>query len=123
MLFAPLIFLSSLAWTTSAYGFHKRATTPAMKPPKDMLPPSKDPFYKAPPGYKEVAPGTVLRVRSAPGLAKAANITTAYNILYRTTDSNYKPSWAVTTLYVPPAAALNASAKGTKLLSYQVPCA
>ncbi len=38
-----------------------------------------------------------------------------WNILYATTDSQYKPSWAVTTFYVP------SKPNGTALLSYQVP--
>lgn len=80
------------------------------------LPPSQDPWYTAPDGFERAAPGTVLRIRSAPGnlTAISANCSDTFNILYRTTDSQYKPTWAVTTLFVPasPVAAL---------LSYQLP--
>lgn len=93
------------------------------------LPPSEDPFYTAPPGYKHAAPGEILRVRSALGLTKVVpNCMAAYNILYRTTDSNYKPAWAVTTLLVPQTNSLNSTtnkttvAPGSTLLSYQVSC-
>lgn len=41
-----------------------------------------------------------------------------YNILYRTTDSQYKPTWAVTTLLIPNNTQYNSS---DKLLSYQIP--
>ncbi|KAL4757118.1 secretory lipase-domain-containing protein [Aspergillus foveolatus] len=50
------------------------------------LPPSQDPWYPAP------------EASSLP-LGKMHRI---YNILYRTSDSFDKPSWAVTTLLVPP---------------------
>ena len=70
-----LLTLSYMLWITSAV---TASTSP--------LPPSKDPFYTAPDGYQNAAPGAVLRVRSAQGLAKVIdNCTTAYNILYRTT--------------------------------------
>jgi hypothetical protein len=45
------------------------------------------------------------------------NCSAAYNILYRTTNSRYKPSWAVTTVFVPSSASLPRKS----LLSYQVP--
>nr|POE86454.1 lipase a [Quercus suber] len=81
------------------------------------IPPSQDPWYTAPDGFEMAAPGAILRLRTAIG-----NLTTvfnqssaAYNILYRTIDARYRPSWAVTTLFVP------RSGDGTALLSYQVP--
>ena len=93
------------------------------------IPPSKDPFYTAPPGYQSASPGAILRSRPAPGNLTAiiGNCSAAYNILYRTTDSQYQPSWAVTTLFVPLASALEGSShsKGSSsagsLLSYQIP--
>jgi len=79
--------------------------------------PSQDPWYTAPSGFQAALPGALLRVRTAPG-----NITTifnasseAYNILYRTTDSKYQPTWAVTTLLIPK------QGNGSALLSYQIP--
>jgi hypothetical protein len=71
--------------------------------PSAPLPPSRDPFYTAPHGFEKKAPGTVLRIRHAPGniTTVVANASAVYNIVYRTTDSNYKPSFAVTTLFIP----------------------
>jgi len=81
-----------------------------------LIPPSRDPWYTTPHGYESATPGTVLRIRLAPGniTKMAAGCAATYNILYRTTSSQYKPTWAVTTLFVPkkPAPAL---------LSYQIP--
>jgi hypothetical protein len=92
--------------------------------PKAPPPPSKDPFYKAPNGFEKAAPGAVLRSRKAIGLpALVTNCSDAYNVLYRTTDSNYNPSWAVTTLLVPKAQSGYPTTKpGSALLSYQIPC-
>nr|AAK53582.1 TRI8 [Fusarium graminearum] len=69
----------------------------------EPLPPSKDPWYTAPPGFENTEPGTVLRVRPAPGnlTSVTSNCSASYNILYRTTDSHFKPAWAVTTLLIP----------------------
>ena len=84
--------------------------------PSAPLPPRRDPFYKAPHGYEAAHPGQVLKIRHAPGnLTKAWNASAAYNILYRTTNSDFKPAWAVTRLYVP-------KMPGSSLLSYQVAC-
>lgn len=84
-----------------------------------ILPPSQDPWYSAPSGYEAAQPGSVLRLRPAPGnlTSTTGNSSAAYNILYRTTDSQYKPTWAVTTLFVPKNNAFNQSS----LISYQVP--
>lgn len=82
------------------------------------VPPSQDPFYTAPLGFEGAKPGEVLRIREAPGNLTSvvgANCSAAYNILFRTTDARYKPSWAVTTLLVP------VDGKGDALVSYQTP--
>ncbi|RMD39243.1 hypothetical protein DV735_g5887, partial [Chaetothyriales sp. CBS 134920] len=81
------------------------------------IPPLQDPWYTAPYEFENEAPGTILRVRPAPGnlsTIAGANCSAVYNILYRTTNSRYQPTWAVTTLFIP----TNVSAA---LLSYQVP--
>ena len=82
------------------------------------LPPSQDPFYTAPAGYESTAPGTILRIRTAPGnlTAVTGNCSASHNIVYRTTNSRYEPAWAVTTLFTPSSNAKNGSA----LLSYQI---
>lgn len=85
------------------------------------LPPSKDPFYTAPIGLEVADPGDVLRVRVAPGnlTSLVSNTSEAYHIAFRTTDSKYQPSWAVTTLFVPSVSQSNST--GDTLLSYQIP--
>ena len=86
-------------------------TTSGASKPK---PPSQDPWYKAPSGFEAAAPGAVLKIRRAPGnlTAMATSCAATYNILYRTTNSLYKPTWAVTTVFVP-------TTKAAALLSYQ----
>ncbi|KAH6664962.1 secretory lipase-domain-containing protein [Halenospora varia] len=91
------------------------------------LPPSQDPWYTAPKQFEAAPPGAILRIRPAPGNLSTitANCSSAYNILYRTIDSRYLPSWAVTTLYIPtyPTTSKTTSHNniGTSLLSYQFP--
>ncbi|CZT22934.1 related to lipase 1 [Ramularia collo-cygni] len=86
----------------------------------DILPPKQDPWYSAPANFELAAPGQILRIRAAKGnlTTVQTNSSEAYNILYRTTDSQYKPTWAVTTLLIP-----NNTVYGSndKLLSYQIP--
>ena len=88
-----------------------------------LLPPTRDPWYTAPPNYESQQPGSILRLRVAPGnLTAVVNASsTAYNVLYRTTNSLYEASWAVTTLLVPSQSNSNASTSTGALLSYQIP--
>jgi hypothetical protein len=88
-------------------------------PPGSPIPPKEDPWYTPPDGYESATPGEVLRVRIAQGeLGQTLDsLGAAYNILYRTTNSNADPSWAVTTLLVP----RKPSKTSNSLLSYQVP--
>lgn len=81
------------------------------------LAPSKDPWYTAPDGYLSAKPGTIFRMREAPGnlTNKFGNARAAYNILYATTNSLYNADWAVTTVIVPKEADIES------LLSYQIP--
>lgn len=88
----------------------------------EPIPPLQDPFYTAPKGYQKAYPGEILRIREAPGnltTLLGANCSAAYNILYRTRNSQYKPDWAVTTVFVPTTPA--GPAGNTSLLSYQIP--
>ena len=127
-----LLLLSYLFSLASALAPHERAAPSLVRRSTGLLPPSEDPFYTAPAGYETAAPGAVLRVRGARGNLTqiSAGIASAYNILYRTTDSNYKPAWAVTTLYLPKSASNSTysvankttSAPGPPLLSYLVAC-
>lgn len=91
-------------------------TLPTADSSSAPLPPSRDPWYKAPDGYVSKPPGSILRMRSAPGnLTTKFNASEAFNVLFRSTDSRYQPSWAVTTILVPK------STDGQALLSYQIP--
>ena len=83
------------------------------------IPPSKDPFYTAPAGYENASPGAILRLRRALGNLSSitGNCSSVHNMLYRTTNSLYQPSWAVTTLFTP----VSRSGPTTTLLSYQIP--
>ncbi|KAI1402887.1 LIP-domain-containing protein [Hypoxylon fuscum] len=86
----------------------------------ELLHPSQDPWYAAPPGFEASTPGTVLRVRTVPGGPVVfGNASTAYHILYRTTGSRYQPTWAVTSLLVPKKAFVSSSGHNA-LLSYQI---
>ncbi|KAH8159491.1 hypothetical protein CIB48_g8755 [Xylaria polymorpha] len=92
------------------------------------IPPSQDPWYTAPAGFESTAPGTILRIRPDPSnITTVVSAAAAYNILFRTTDTRYRPSWAVTTLLLPKSP-VEAKNNGTKacggkaaLLSYQIP--
>ena len=66
------------------------------------LPPSLDPWYRAPFDWDQADPGDVLKIRLAPLLnLTVGNAMVAYHIMYRSTDSEYNPSWTVTTLFIP----------------------
>ena len=136
-----LLILQCLWSVASSFGVAKRAYHVAQSLPTSPLPPSQDPFYTAPPNFAAAAPGAILRLRRAPDVtAVLQNCSVAYNILYRTTDSQYHPTWAVTTLYLPLATPANSTnstsgtdstgsgntnttsySPGSYLLSYQTP--
>lgn len=121
MIFNSLTVISLLLGLSTAHSTHLHKRTDS-----DRLPPSQDPWYTAPSGFENTEPGTVLRLRPAPGNLTEiiGNTSATYNILYRTTDSQYKPSWAVTTLLVPEPGPDSAAAlvfNSSALLSYQVP--
>ncbi|ORY05550.1 secretory lipase-domain-containing protein, partial [Clohesyomyces aquaticus] len=70
-------------------------------PSESPVKPEDDCFYRPPENFdwKAAKPGTVLKFRTAPG--HPVDDYPAYNILYSTTDSNDKPTYAVTTVFVP----------------------
>lgn len=90
----------------------------------DLIPPKNDPWYTAPPDFVAAVPGQILRIRPAPGnlTAVTGNCSAAYHILYRTSDSQVSPTWAVTTLFVPEQVyeAPGIPGGGGALVSYQV---
>ncbi|KAI9170686.1 LIP-domain-containing protein [Paramyrothecium foliicola] len=90
--------------------------------PVPPLPPKQDPWYRAPDGLEKAVPGAVFDVRAAPEILTIfANAAAAYQILYRTTDSQYRPTFAVTTLFVPKRPIQAYSKGATALLSYLIP--
>jgi hypothetical protein len=118
------ILASVTTLISSSYAFSDDALRNLRVRPSDMgmeiLPPSEDPWYTAPANYELAAPGTILRIRAAGGnlTSVQTNSSAAYNILYRTTDSRYQPTWAVTTLFLPNTTEYSSN---DKLLSYQIP--
>lgn len=118
----PRLTFISLAFATSIVAVPiESAFSEVSDDPAPAIPPKQDPWYSAPSGFENEAPGTILRVRQGPGnlTAVTVNASASYQILFRTTDSHYLPSWAVTTMFVPTSG--NASDGGNALLSYQIP--
>lgn len=80
--------------------------------------PDDDPFYRAPQGYEQAEPGTVLRSRDV-GIGFLGLIgqrVKATQLLYRTTNLHEEPEVAVTTVFVP---AQRESSVACPVLSYQ----
>lgn len=79
--------------------------------------PDADPFYAAPAGLADAAPGTILATRpidiTAFGLPLPVD---GYQLLYRTTDTKGKPEATVATVILPRGAA---PAQGRPLVAYQ----
>ncbi|KAL7942690.1 secretory lipase domain-containing protein [Trichoderma barbatum] len=70
-------------------------------------PPSNDPFYTAPGNIDTFSPGEIIRHREPPARISAygwtpSHVQKAYQILYRTTDSQQNPTAAVLTALIPP---------------------
>ena len=93
---------------------------PSVNSPLKPLPPSQDPWYAAPPGFEQAEPGSVLRLRPAPGnmTSVVQSATGVLHMLYRTTDTCGRPAWAVTTLLLPKKYYVSSSGQ-LALLSYQ----
>ncbi|KAK1826633.1 lipase 2 [Podospora conica] len=94
----------------------------------NVLPPaSLDPWYAPPANWDLAAPGTPLKLRThAYPTINIRNCSDTYQLLYRSSDTHGRPSWAVTTVFVPTSHALSCDTKtGTgcahALVSYQVP--
>ena len=112
------ILTTYLAWTILTALCSTMPTALVSPGGETPLPPSQDPFYTPPAGYENTEPGTILRIRLAPGnlTVITGNCSASHNIVYRTTNSRYEPAWAVTTLFTPSSPSDNGSA----LLSYQI---
>ncbi|KEY74373.1 Sat6 [Stachybotrys chartarum IBT 7711] len=87
----------------------------------EPLPPTQDPWYRAPPGFEKKQPGDVLRIRQAPGnlTTVVSNSSAAFHILFRTTNARSEPAWAVTTLFLPKKL-YRAPSRNAALLSFQL---
>lgn len=100
-------------------------TVTFVNPPHDGLrrgerpiSPDDDPFYRAPQGYEDAEPGTVLRSRDVEigFLGLISQRVNATQLLYRTTNLHDEPEVAVTTVFVP---AQRKSSVVCPVLSYQ----
>ncbi|KAF2732129.1 lipase 1 [Polyplosphaeria fusca] len=102
--------------------FTSFALSNELRPRSGPIAPKEDPWYTAPPNFEDASPGTVLRIRKAPGnlTTIVSNSSAAYNILFRSTDARYRPSWAVTTLFVP-SKNVTIGNSTSSLLSLQIP--
>ncbi|KAK4222863.1 lipase 2 [Podospora fimiseda] len=70
--------------------------------PQYLLPPSLDPWYSAPTNWESATPGTPLRIRKpAYPTINIKNCRDTLQILYRSSDTHGKPSWSVTTVFIP----------------------
>lgn len=116
-LFKQLLLCSSFLTSVSAFG-SMPASLATLDEDPTILSPREDPFYTAPPNFESAAPGEILRMRPTRGNLTdlVTNSTESYNLLYRTTDSLYRPTWAVTTLFIPS----NTASGANRLLSYQI---
>jgi hypothetical protein len=117
---AACIFLFAVCHGYMREALQNRVASSSTK----AIPPSQDPWYSAPAGFASAAPGAVLKVRVAEGNLNAVYNTSgaAYNILYRTTNSQYRPTWAVTTLISPLSPQIQSNtSQADILLSYQIP--
>ncbi|KAF5575994.1 lipase 1 [Fusarium pseudocircinatum] len=114
--------MSSLEWLLDLCAVVKASDKSIIidnTPLKNQLPPSKDPWYSAPEGWESRQHGDVLRIRSTSNLIDIVEGSGAvYHILYRSTDARGRPSWAVTTLFIPTSLYQSASGKAA-ILSYQ----
>lgn len=67
-----------------------------------QAPPSLDPWYTPTPNWEAATPGTVLKTRDHPHPTVAVtNASDTFQILYRSSDTHGRPSWAVTTVFLP----------------------
>jgi len=67
------------------------------------MPPTVDPFYQPPAGFESQATGTILRARTLENPPDIdTTIAATYQLLYRSSDSQNRPTAVVTTLLVPP---------------------
>ena len=85
--------------------------------PSYLLHPDNDSFYKAPSGFENQEPGTILKVRETPRKIKSVflpvNMKNSWQLLVRSTDTHGNATAIVTTLMEP------YNAHNDKLLSYQ----
>ncbi|MEC3978474.1 lipase family protein [Amycolatopsis sp. H20-H5] len=110
----PRRFAAALAVALAAATVSATPATAETPPP-----PQNDAFYQPPSGYESAPPGTVLRSRPMAIAAFGAlpQQVRAWQLLYRTTDTQDRPQATVTTVLLPAGAK---PSKSRPLLSYQV---
>ncbi|QPG97994.1 hypothetical protein C2857_007132 [Epichloe festucae Fl1] len=112
-LFSLLMAAQTLVPATAALSTHTPRKNAAIAPP------SQDPFYAAPSGLEKKSAGTVLAHRRSPSPVFAFgytpdNIQDSYQVLYRTTDRDDRPTATVMTVLVPK------NANFSSVLSFQL---
>ncbi|TFB00324.1 Lipase A [Trichoderma ghanense] len=103
------LLAASLISTTEAHSNHSETS----------LPPSQDPFYAVPENISAFSPGEIINHREPPSRISTygwtpTHIHKAYQILYRTTDSQQNATAGILTALIPPDADFD------KLLSLQM---
>ena len=118
----PLLLLLSICCSHLTTALPEAGTDPEVRSTVagQPVPPKQDPWYSTAPGFGKAPPGAILRMRSAPGnlTTVIGNCSAAYNVAFRTTNSQHQLAFAVTTVFLPKS---NASANSAPLLSYQIP--
>lgn len=87
----------------------------------DYPDPAVDPFYAQPDGLDGYSNGQVIRSRAVPSTISSSNLKQAYQIMFRSTDTNNKAVGAVTTLFVPKTLSTSTKGGAASLLSLQIP--
>lgn len=86
--------------------------------PQKVLSPSEDPFYTPPQNYSEYKLGEVIKKRKSPHKLRSVylslNVKNAWQMMYRTSDTLGKPTYAITTLIEP------YNANSTRLVQYLI---
>jgi hypothetical protein len=91
-----------------------------------LPPPSQDAWFRPPDGWEKAEPGAALKIREhAYDPIPIKNCIDTFQVLYRTSDTHGRPSWAVTTGFIPASQAncseSNIAACANGLVSYQIP--
>ncbi|GMF71771.1 lipase [Aspergillus flavus] len=117
MVFTIAIYSIVLLLATISQSLAKNILPLGSAKQDEPLPPSQDPFYTPDEDWEASEPGTILKTRSVTigSIIKLPTpLQSAHQLLYRTTNAQNQPSYAVTTVLIP------INAQFDRLLSYQV---